>query len=189
MEFDQLNNALKVHPELESPSFLQGMLAGLMCGDADLREAVWIKRLLEEAEVKTVKESLLVLLHELYLETDKTLNGSGFELTMCLPDENEPLSWRAAMIGQWCEGFLYGLGLAGQSESKLTGDLGELLRDFGDIARIEISGLDEISDEDEADFMELVEFVKIGVLTLNEALNPVEGSPIMMQDAPTDTLH
>lgn len=189
MDFDQMNEALKAHPELESPSFLQGMLVGLMCGDSDLKEAAWIKRILEEAGVKSVKESFLILLHELYLESDKTLNGSGFELTMCLPEENEDLPWRAAMLGQWCEGFLYGMGLAGQSEQKLKGDVAELFRDFGDIARIEIDGLDEAGEQEESDFMELIEFVKIGVLTINEELNPVEGSPIMMQDAPTDTLH
>ncbi len=42
-----------------------------MCGDSDLKEAVWIKRILEEAEVKSVKENLLVQLHELYLEVIK----------------------------------------------------------------------------------------------------------------------
>lgn len=189
MEFDQINDALQAYPELESPSFLQGMLVGLMCGDTNLKESAWIKKILEEANVKSVKESFLISLHELYLETDKTLNGSGFELVLCLPDENESLPARAAMLGQWCEGFLYGMGLGGQSEQKLKGEVAELFRDFGDIARIEVDGLEDVSDQDESDFMQLVEFVKIGVLTINEELNPVEGSPIMMQDAPTDTLH
>lgn len=189
MEFDQVNEALAPYPELDSPSFLQGMLVGLMCGDNTVKESAWIKRILEEADVKSIKESFLVVLHELYLETDKTLNGSGFELMLCLPDDNEDLRYRAAMLGQWCEGFLYGMGLAGQSEQKLTGDVSELFRDFGDIARIEISDLEDATDQQESDFMQLMEFVKIGVLTINEDLNPVEGQPIMTEDAPTDTLH
>lgn len=189
MNFDQINEAMVSYPELESPSFLQGMLMGLMCGDADLKESAWVKRILEEADIKSVKESFLLALHDLYLEAEKGLNGSGFELELCLPEENESLKFRAAMLGQWCEGFLYGMGLVGQSEDKLKGDVAELFRDFGDIARIEILDLEEATDEDESDFMQLMEFVKIGVLTINETLNPVEGSPIMTQQPPTDTLH
>lgn len=189
MDFDQVSEALANYPELDSPALLQGMLVGLMCGDSTIKESVWIKRILEEADVKSVKESFLVVLHELYLETDKTLNGSGFELTLCLPDDKESLGFRAAMLGQWCEGFMYGMGLAGKNDQQLTGEVGELFRDFADIARIEVSDLEAVSEQDESDFMELVEFVKVGVLTINEELNPVEGSPIMMNDAPTDTLH
>lgn len=189
MDFDQVSEALSHYPELDSPALLQGMLVGLMCGDNDIKESVWIKKILEEAEVKSVKESFLVVLHELYLETDKTLNGSGFELSLCLPDDNESLGFRASMLGQWCEGFLYGMGLAGKTDQQLTGEIGELFRDFSDIARIEINDLEDATDQEESDFMELVEFVKVGVLTINEDLNPVEGNPIMMNDAPTDTLH
>lgn len=189
MNFDQINEAMVPYPELESPSFLQGMLMGLMCGDAELKESVWVKRILEEADIKSVKESFLLALHDLYLEAEKGLNGSGFELELCLPDDGETLKFRAAMLGQWCEGFLYGMGLVGQNEDKLKGDVAELFRDFGDIARIEILELDDPTDEDESDFMQLMEFVKIGVLTINETLNPVEGSPIMTQQPPTDTLH
>jgi len=171
------------------------MLLGLMCGDNGLKESVWMKRILEEADVKSVKESFLLVLHELYLETDKTLNGSGFELVLCLPDDNEDLAYRAGMIGQWCEGFLYGMGLVGQSDQKMSKEVGELYSDFGNIAGIEVSDLatDAMSEADieqaESDVMQLIEFVKIGVLTINEELNPVEGSPIMMDDAPTSTLH
>ncbi|MDX1795104.1 MAG: YecA family protein [Hydrogenovibrio sp.] len=189
MNFDQINEAMEPYQELESPSFLQGMVMGLMCGDDTIKESVWIKRILEEAGIKSVKESFLVALHELYLDAEKALNGSGFELTLCLPEDNESLTYRAAMLGQWCEGFLYGLGLAGKTEQKLKGDVAELVRDFGDIARIDTLDLVDPTDQEEADFMQLMEYVKIGTLTINEELNPVEGSPIMVQDAPTDTLH
>lgn len=189
MNFDQISEAMASYPELESPSFLQGMLMGLMCGEGDLKESAWIKKILEEADIKKVKESFLLVLHELYLETEKSLNGSGFELVICIPEDDESLKFRAAMLGQWCEGFLYGMGLVGQTEEGLKGDVAELVRDFSDIARIEILDLDEPSDEEESDFMQLVEFVKIGVLTINENLNPVEGAPIITQQPPTNTLH
>ncbi|MBD3756239.1 MAG: UPF0149 family protein, partial [Gammaproteobacteria bacterium] len=158
--------------------------------------SVWIRKLLEEAQVKSVKESFLVALHELYLTTDKGLNGSGFELELCLPDDESDLVERATMLGQLCEGVLYGLGLIGRlqdAEQQIPADVRELLGDFGDIARIDIDGLaeaKELGDADEDDLMQLIEFVRIGILTLNEELNPTQSAPIMAdENAYSDTIH
>lgn len=195
MEFQQINEAIEPYAELESPSFIQGMLVGLLCGDNDIEEAVWIKKLIEEAQIKSVKESFLKALDEMFQQTNKGLNGSGFELEFCLPDDGESMVYRAAMLGQLCEGVLYGLGLVGalsEAENEVPATVRELVDDFGQIARIDVSGLadeSEITDAEESDFMELIEFVKVGVLTINEELNPTQAPPIM--DAPTgdETLH
>jgi len=195
MDFQQVNEALAPFPELESPAFIQGMLIGLLCGDNDIEEAVWVKKLIEEAEIKSVKESFLKALDMVFQETNKGLNGSGFELVFCIPDDSESLIFRAAMLGQLCEGVLYGLGLIGalnEAENKLPVQVREIVEDLGQIARIDIAGLndsEEISDADESDFMELVEFVKVGVLTINEELNPTTAAPIMDAMPETDTLH
>ncbi len=187
--FDEISAVIEPYSELESPAFLQGMLMGTLCGEGEIKEAVWLKRLLEEAKVTSVKESFLVSMHQLYLDAEGALNGSGFELNLCLPADTEHLSFRAQMLGQFCEGFLYGLGLAGKPESKLTGEVAELCHDFGSIARIDTADLSDTSEQDEADYMELVEFVKIGVMTINETLNPIEGSPIMTMEPPTESRH
>lgn len=196
MDFDRVVEVLEPHPELESPSFIQGMLIGLICGDNDLEEAVWIRKLLEEAQVKSVKESFLKVLHELYETTEQGLNGSGFELELCLPDDEEGLVLRAAMLGQMCEGILYGLGLVGRlqdSEERLPEEVRELLQDFGDIARIDVDGLaeaKELGETEEDDLMQLVEFIKVGVLMMNEELNPTQAPPVMPEGmGGSETLH
>lgn len=195
MEFEQINEAIAPFPELESPAFIQGMLIGLLCGDSDIEEAVWVKKLIEEAQIKSVKESFLKALDNLFQETNKGLNGSGFELEFCLPDDNESLVFRAAMLGQLCEGVLYGLGLIGaltDTESKVPETVRELVEDFGQIARIDVTELadgEKISDAQESDFMELIEFVKVGVLTINEELNPTQAPPIMEPTTGNETLH
>lgn len=193
MSFDQIKEIIAPHTDLESPSFIQGMLIGLLCGDNDVQEAVWIKKLIEEASIKSVKESFLKGLHELYLETNKGLNGSGFELELCLPDDSEPVVYRAMMIGQLCEGVLYGLGLIGclqDAENEIAPEVRELINDFSDIASIDVEGLGKsIADgeAEESDLMQLVEFVKIGVMTINESLNPVEMAPIPVPSASLDS--
>lgn len=91
MDFQQISEVLEPYSELESPSFIQGMLIGLLVVDNDIQEAVWIKKLIEEAQIKTVKESFLKNIHDLFLLTNKGLNGSGFELELCLPEDSENL--------------------------------------------------------------------------------------------------
>jgi len=195
MDFQQVNEAIAPFPELESPAFIQGMLIGLLCGDNDIQEAVWIKKLIEEAQIKSVKESFLKVLDEVFQETNNGMNGSGFELTLCIPDDNETLVFRAAMLGQLCEGMLYGLGLVGalnDAEREIPNDVTELVDDLGQIARIDVSGLNatkELTESEESDFMELVEYVRIGILTINEELNPTQAAPIMDAAPESDTLH
>lgn len=198
MDFDQVKEVVAPHSELESPAFIQGMLIGLLCGDNDIQEAVWIKKLIEEANIKSVKESFLKVLHDLYQETNKGMNGSGFELELCLPDDNEALVYRALMIGQLCEGILYGLGLIGclnDAENEIAPDVRELVSDFSDIASIDIDDLGKSvadGDTEESDLMQLVEFVKIGILTINESLNPADAQQIPMhspEDEENGTIH
>ena len=185
MDFDQIKEALSPFPELESPSFIHGMLIGLICGDNDIEEAVWIKKIIEEANIKKVKESFLKALHGLFQDTNNGLNGSGFELVLCLPEDEEDVIGRAAMLGHLCEGVLYGLGLVGRlpdAETSVSKDVRELINDFGDIAQIDIESLaqaKEIGDAEESDLMQLVEFVRIGVMMINEELNPTQAAPIM----------
>ncbi|MDA3807276.1 MAG: UPF0149 family protein [Thiomicrorhabdus sp.] len=198
MDFDQVKEVVAPHTELESPAFIQGMLIGLLCGDNDIQEAVWIKKLIEEANIKSVKESFLKGLHDLYQETNKGMNGSGFELELCLPDDNEALVYRAIMVGQLCEGILYGLGLIGclnDAENEIAPEVRELVSDFSDIASIDVEDLGKSvadGDTEESDLMQLVEFVKIGILTINESLNPADAQQIAMhspEDEENGTIH
>ncbi len=188
MDFDHISEVITPFPELESASFIHGMLAGLMCAGENIKETTWIKKLIEEAQIKSMKESFLKALHEMFLETDKGLNGSGFEFEMCLPDDNEKLSFRAAMLGHWAEGFLYGIGLVGKQDKEVEREISEFFNDMGDISGIVIDDLKESEESDEADFMEIVEFVRMGVLMANESLNPTKAAPLMNADCPTDTL-
>lgn len=98
------------------------------------------------------------------------------------------------MLGQLCEGVLYGIGLAGglnEMEKSLSAEVREVVNDLGEIARIDVSTLsteDSDLEQLEQDLMELVEFVKVGVLMLNEELSPTQAAPIMDLDDET-TVH
>jgi len=99
----------------------------------------------------------------------------GFELL--LPDEELSLPDRLMALGDWCQGFVYGLGRAGIKPEMLKGDSAELLRDFIEISRI--SDQSGESEDDEAAYMELVEYVRVGVLLINEEVQPFKAPPIL----------
>lgn len=198
MDYNQIKEALDPFPELESPSFVQGMLIGLLCGNDNLAEAEWIKKLIEEAKITSLKESMLKTLDTIYQATHKGLNSSALDLELCLPTDNAPLTIRAAMLGQLCEGVLYGLGQTGalkESENKQPPQVREMIEDFAEISRIDLSGLEEATppeeEAQESDFIELVEFVRMGVLALNEDLNPIKAAPVMPESdqSQTPTIH
>ncbi|GAB6034437.1 UPF0149 family protein [Galenea microaerophila] len=191
MNFEEINETLSGYGQLESPSFLQGMLAGLISGTGEISESAWIKKLLQEAGVKKIKESLLKVLHQLYVETERGLNSSGFEFELCLPDDDQDMMFRAALLAQWAEGFLYGIGLSEKDLSKVNPEVKEFLEDLAEIARLDVSDLaDDDGVESENALMEVLEFIRMGTLLVNEVLNPKKGQPIMDPSLPKNaTIH
>jgi uncharacterized protein YgfB (UPF0149 family) len=69
---------------------------------------------------------------------------------------------------QWCQGFLVGLGLSEVQASEE--EVMEMIKDISEIAQLEVDLMD---DEDNAqDLNEIIEFVRIGVLFIQETLQP-----------------
>lgn len=62
-------------------------------------------------------------------------------------------------MGEWCQGFLYGVGFQAAS-GDWPGESGEVLRDLAEIARLDSAADGEA---DEAAFTEINEFVRIAV--------------------------
>jgi hypothetical protein len=185
LHFSELNQLLCAYSQLESVSFVQGMLVGQVCGVKGLSEAQWIKTLVHEGGMGAISESVLMALHQLYLPTLAGLNSAECDFELLLPSDETPLAYRAKHLADWCEGFLFGMGLAG--EAVLSSDVQELLRDFSQISMLEMAD-DELDDAEE-DLMELIEFVRMGALMIHEECNPIAASPVDLQGATKPTLH
>ena len=122
-------------------------------------------------------------LHEVILAQMRSADPyGGFQLL--LPDDDDELDERTEALGDWCLGFVYGLAAGGLSEdSELPEDTRELLMDFIEISRAsnDVGELDDDSDEEEDEhaFVEIVEYVRTGVLLINEELQPLQTSQII----------
>lgn len=103
-----------------------------------------------------------------------------------LPGDDAVLAERLEALGQWCGGFLAGLaaGLARRGAGSLEDcpeEVREIVRDFAAIARVDPlstgagaaavdTGERRAGESEEADLVELEEFVKVGVLLIMTSL-------------------
>jgi yecA family protein len=147
-----------------------GLLCGLLCSGQKDAQQRWLDQLLEE----TADGDLLVnecrrALDELYRHTKSELHDPGLGLRPLLPEDNQPLHQRAIALSEWCQGFLYGLGLSGLDQKRLSTATRDALQDLSQITRMDIKALDE-SEQDEEDLVEISEFVWVAAMLLFQDL-------------------
>ncbi|MDO6461764.1 UPF0149 family protein [Granulosicoccaceae sp. 1_MG-2023] len=162
-----------------------GLLCGLICtlGAQSARDP-WLVNCLDEAPspdnpvLTEFRQDALAL----FEATVKSVNDASLGFLLFLPDEEDTtLDVRTAALGQWCQGYVYGLGLGGYKESKTArGDIPELVRDISMIAGAGYEGENPEGDEEEqAAYIEVEEYVRVGVMLVLEELQPIERtSPI-----------
>jgi len=149
---------------------VHGTLCALLCAGSEQVLVDWIRgvfvdRPMEDSRVREARE----LLEQLSLATRRQLDDAGMSFLLPLPADAEPLKVRAGALVAWCEGFVYGLGLAGLSESHLSGDAGEALRDISEFTRLDLESL-EADEASESAYMQLLEFLRVAVVLIREEL-------------------
>ncbi|MBB3102628.1 YecA family protein [Azomonas macrocytogenes] len=167
-----------------SPAELHGLLLGRSCAGAGFTVDPWLE---DAAELLGVvpEDRLRQALVGLQEMAKGELASSDIALILLLPSDEMPLAERAAALGQWCQGFLAGFGLAAGSRT-LSQDATETLQDLAAIAQVE-NRLDE-SENGENDYMEVMEYLRVAPLLLfTECAAPVEAD--MAEPEPKPPLH
>ncbi len=151
-----------------------GALCGMLCAQGRVELEHWLKQVFEELDLDnmSVKEASQQLVG-LYRSTQDQLNDpeAGFELL--LPEDGQGLEERTEALAQWCQGFAYGLAAGGlKQDAALPEDTAEILRDLVEIGRAGYDpGTSEEANEDA--YMQIYEYVRMGVLLINEELQPM----------------
>ncbi|HEX7046001.1 MAG TPA: YecA family protein [Gammaproteobacteria bacterium] len=175
--FDQTEDALRRANVLVDASECHGTLCALIsAGKAGLKQQ-WLAQTLEDTDpAASAVIECRRLLDSLWNETHESLVGQSFDFEPLLPESNIAIGDRVEALTQWCDGFMYGLGLAEiESFEKLPQDVAEVLRDFADIGRGNLA-LSENAEEDELAFMELSEYLRVGTQLVHDELNPPRAS-------------
>lgn len=167
-----MKNPLPNHSELGSAlarlrvgvgaSDLHGSLTGYLCAGGSADAKAWPRALeLDAADDDWLDDDIFA---RLYRACREQLDDEELGFEPLLPGDAAPLVQRGDALIEWCRGFLGGVGLAG-ARRELSADAREILADFGKIAATRFDY--DNDDGDESALVEVLEFVRIGVLVLH----------------------
>ncbi len=186
-DISQLDELLITADSTLGASESHGTLCGMLCAQGSTEASQWMLHVLGEqdessAALRDVGERLLKI-HQLSVEQ---MNDNNIEFELMLPDDDDDLEDRVEALGTWCQGFVYGLALGGiKEDAELPDSSKELIQDILEISRAgyvadeeaEIAVAEEnANEEDEVAFMEVSEYVRVGILLVYEELQPLQSS-------------
>lgn len=169
ISFEELDDAFATSAAPVDVAEAHGSLCGALCAVTGYGFDDWANEVLADAETAGALRTRH-LMGAIFDETAQALGGQEMTFEPLLPDDDADLAARVEALAQWCTGFLYGLG-AGQLPSleQVPGDVGEVLRDFGEIGRATVDSADG-EEANEGSYAELVEFVRAGTQLVYEEL-------------------
>ena len=171
IDYDQLQTALSLAGLELSAAEVHGVLCGSICSQMKTGAAPDLHRLLT-AGAEVSAGSLAPLqgqLENLLQETVQNLYGGQGGFDLLLVDDEQALPLRVQSLADWCRGFL--IGLLNNEEfaiDQLGGDTAEIARDMIAISQAEAGVHGE---DDEWDFAEVEEYVRVGVQLIFEEMH------------------
>ena len=160
-----------------------GALCGMLCARGTIELSEWVDHVIGEQEQgNELLHDVVHKLSELHQSTLEMMNDATGDFKLLLLDDDDPLPERVEALAAWCQGFIYGLAAGGiQEGSELPEDTAELLKDMIEISRaghdVDDTGVEESEDnDDEVAYMEIEEYVRMGVLLVYEELQPLQST-------------
>lgn len=166
-----------------SVSEVHGLGCALLCAQPSATAKTrWFTELLDAAAVSAdevaSKATHLKTLDEWFSQTLSSMNDSDLDFSPALPDDEVPVAERVRALGDFCAGFTYGIGLSmtQRAHRPLPADTREIIEDFQAIDAADEVGDDGESlsvEKQESVYIELLEYVRVGVLLVLEELRPI----------------
>jgi len=160
-----------------------GALCGMLCARGTVELSEWVDHVIgEQDHGNELLHDVVHKLSDLHQSTLEMMNDATGDFRLLLMDDDDPLPERVETLAAWCKGFIYGLPAGGIKEgSELPDDAAELLQDMIEISRaghdVDDTGVEESDDnEDEMAYMEIEEYVRMGVLLIYEELQPLQST-------------
>ena len=176
--FDTLDEQLRQAAAATDAAETHGFVTGVLCAAGGMDPATWLPQLFGAVdwESQAVRNAARAVAR-LFQAQREQINSAELAFRLLLPDDERPLAERAEALAHWCEGFSTGLGLGGlDKERPLSEDSQGFLRDVSDIARVAFD-FETAAEDDEQAYMELQEYLRMGVLMLHEELQPLPVPP------------
>ncbi len=177
LEYEQLEAALVQAGAAVSAGEAHGILCGLCSVRPVVNTGDWEPLILGDVPPgDAALADARRLLEQLWRQGMQQLESADCAFKLMLPPDTRRLSQRTELLGGWCAGFLYALGLAGEdSYGRLSSEAREFVRDLTEISRID-AGV-EGDEQEEAAYTEVLEYVRVGVLMVYEDLRQSRQPP------------
>lgn len=167
IDYDEVKNVLHKLNTDDTIASAHGILCGFACVKPNLKLDNWLNEVLISIDLNNVEEKIAhEQLTKIFNITLLQLNDTTLNFHPFIANENAQLQEQANTLIQWCGGFLVGLGL--QKISTTDKDLLEMIKDFGEISKLN----GDIPDDEQntRDLNEIIEFVRMGTLFIRETL-------------------
>ena len=162
------------------PAELHGSLCSLICVYGSAAAEIWFSQSLAGADPDSGAAAQCAdYLREVFIYTEQALYSAEMEFSLLLPDDVEPVRYRAESIAAWAAGFLHGLGTGADLpdlRERLSRDpLQEIIQDMAAISEAseDESGAEESADEA---LTELTEYLRVALQLSYEELTPVRAA-------------
>jgi uncharacterized protein len=165
-DYEKIASLLSSSNIFNSVSELHGVICGQVCAGAASVKAELTQQLMGvEANFPSVIEQLITRLGG---DVAEQMEAGDFSFQPLLPNDDEEISIRLHALGEWCEGFNVGFGGGfGKGDKSILEETREVLKDFTAISQIEDSPEDDPElEQNEEDYMEVVEYVRMGAATV-----------------------
>lgn len=172
-DFDDLADIFWRLGVMQSPSELQGYLAGQLAVGLAVSEAQWpelANTFIDPVEPPAGEDHQLLM--DLYHATRAAMDDDQMSFDLLLPDDSLDLSQRADNLGGWCKGFMTGFAMGGKQlqssdgQRQYSSDVSEALSDMAAIAQIVVEDGDEGEERSEQDMVEIVEYLRVAVINI-----------------------
>jgi uncharacterized protein len=136
-----------------------GLLTGMLCVAEPKDATAWKSALLEVLDCAKPERQQWAVFTKLRNKISKDFTKDKLSV-LFLPDDDAPLTQRLQALADWVSGFLSGMAMMGVSAADLANPVvKELVEDLTQIAKL--SPKTDDSEEDEKNFAEIVEYVRI----------------------------
>lgn len=163
---------------LNSVAELQGVLCGYLCGGLRFEPHEWVNLAKDAMDLADdPRADLQDALQSLYAVTLSQLQDDDFALALQMPEDDADLAVRGEALGEWCQGFLAGIGHTGLGqEDSLDEDVLEMLSDLVAISQIDVA---EMGDGAESDYFDVAEYVRMVSMKLFMEFNQKKAAPLV----------
>jgi uncharacterized protein YgfB (UPF0149 family) len=174
-DYDQIEAALGSVGQAASVPAAHGALSGMLSAGGVQAGHAWIQELLSGVDVDaSTRDVLDVLVHA----SAAQLSAQELNFQPLLPDDGSELGLRARALGEWVQGFLYGLGIGGLDTEGVSEEIKQALADLEQIGQVDFD-VDHADESDEVAFTEVFEFVRMSAILIKDEIGALRREELL----------